>query len=154
MNAIAGVAVALKKALEPAFRSYGQAVLDNAQELAQALLERGAELITGGTSNHMLVLDTVVRFGADGRLAERVLDGVGITTNKQVIPDDPRPPLRPSGVRLGTPAATSRGMGRGEMRRIAQWVVDALEQRENEAAGAAIRSEVEDFCRAFPVPGF
>src|SRR4030095_949434 len=109
MHTIAAIAVALRKAQEPAFRGYATQVLRNAKALAAALTGHGATLVTGGTDNHMMVLDTVASFGVDGREAERVLDAVSITTNKQVIPDDPNPPLRPSGVRLGTPAATTRG---------------------------------------------
>src|SRR5690606_16882785 len=101
----------------------------NARLLAAELVARGGVLVTGGTDNHMMVLDTVQSFGIDGREAERVLDAVSITTNKQVIPDDPNPPLRPSGIRLGTPAATTRGMREEEMRRLAAWIVEALTSR-------------------------
>jgi glycine hydroxymethyltransferase len=153
MNAIAGTAIALGKALEPGFRAYGAQVLSNAKALAQGLLERGGVLVTGGTDNHMLVLDTIQRFGLDGRRAEETLDRVSITTNKQVIPDDPNPPLRPSGVRLGTPAATTRGMREAEMARLAGWIVDALERSGDDAALARLKAEVESFCRGFPVPG-
>src|SRR5690606_7829154 len=110
MNTIAAAAVALRKAAEPAFRDYARQVLANARALADALLEAGVSLVTGGTDNHMAVIDTVKSFGIDGRRAEAVLDGIGITTNTQVIPDDPNPPLRPSGIRVGTPACTTRGM--------------------------------------------
>jgi len=153
MNTIAGVAVTLGKALEPHFREYCQQTLANASALAQALSERGAQLVTGGTSNHMIVLDTVKSFGVDGREAEEVLDGVSITTNKQIIPDDPNPPLRPSGVRLGSPAATTRGMGQAEMAEIGSWIVDALEGRADAARLQGIRAEVEAMCQRFPVPG-
>ena len=152
MNAIAGIAITLKKAAEPAFRRYGQDVLRNAKVLAQALLDGGATLVTGGTDNHMIVLDSVASFEIDGRVAERTLDRVGITTNKQVIPDDPNPPLRPSGIRLGTPAPTTRGMGEGEMRKIAAWMLEALAAREDDEKTAAIASDVEALCTAFPVP--
>jgi glycine hydroxymethyltransferase len=153
MNVIAGIAVALGKALEPGFAAYGARVLGNAKALARALLERGCSLVTGGTDNHMMVMDTVKSFGIDGRAAERTLDAVSIATNKQVIPDDPNPPLRPSGIRLGTPAATTRGMGAADMERLAGWVVSALQQRDDAASLARIRAEVEAFCGRFPVPG-
>jgi glycine hydroxymethyltransferase len=153
MNTIAGIAVALGKALEPAFHAYAAEVLRNARCLAAHLLERGAVLVTGGTDNHLLVLDTRAGFGIDGRRAEGALDAVRITTNKQVIPDDPNPPLRPSGIRLGTPAATTRGMGEPEMRRIAAWLVEALREHANPPRLAELRHEVEHFCCAFPVPG-
>jgi glycine hydroxymethyltransferase len=153
MNQIAGVAVALGKALEPGFREYGAQVLRNAKALAQALLARGAALVTGGTDNHMLVLDTVKGYGIDGRRAERALDRVGIATNKQVIPDDPNPPLRPSGLRLGTPAATTRGMREPEMERLAAWVHAALARPDDGPGLEEIAAEVEALCLRFPVPG-
>jgi glycine hydroxymethyltransferase len=153
MNTIAGVAVTLKKALEPEFKLYAAQVLKNAKALAAALMERKGKLVTGGTDNHMMVLNTVESFGMDGKVAEQTLDRVSITTNKQIIPDDPNPPLRPSGIRLGTPAATTRGMVESDMQRLAGWIVDALEHREDEPRLAALRGEVEGFCSRFPVPG-
>ena len=153
MNTIAAVAIALKKAAEPAFRSYALQVLRNAKTLAAALLREGVVLVTGGTDNHMLVVDTVASFGMDGRQAEEVLDRVGITTNKQVIPDDPRPPLRPSGIRVGTPACTTRGMVEADMERIAGWMVEALRHPEDTAHLERLVGEVKAFCVAFPVPG-
>lgn len=153
MNTIAGVAITLGKALQPEFREYGAQVLRNAKALAATLLERGASLVTGGTDNHMMVLDSVASYGIDGRVAEETLDRIAITTNKQIIPDDPNPPLRPSGIRLGTPAATSRGMREAGMEKLAGWISQALAQREDEDALAALRAEVEAFCRDFPVPG-
>jgi glycine hydroxymethyltransferase len=101
----------------------------------------------------MIVLDAVASFGLDGAEAERTLDAVGITANKQVIPDDPNPPLRPSGVRLGTPAATTRGMGEAEMRRLGDWIATALRCRSRPEYLAQLRREVEALCRRFPVPG-
>jgi glycine hydroxymethyltransferase len=153
MNAVAAIAVALRKAQEPAFRTYAAQVLRNAKALAAVLLAAGAHLVTGGTDNHMVVVDTVASFGLDGRRAEQILDRIGITTNKQVLPDDPRPPLRPSGIRLGTPAATTRGMTEPDMRRLAAWIVDALAARADERRLARIRGEVEAFCAGFAVPG-
>ncbi len=153
MNTIAGIAITLEKALQPEFREYGARVLRNAKALAAGLMERGCELVTGGTDNHMLVLDTVASYGIDGRVAEETLDRVSITTNKQITPDDPNPPLRPSGIRMGSPAATTRGMDEDDMRRLAGWIHQALSEREDEAAVARLRDEVEAFCRRFPVPG-
>ena len=153
MNNIAGIAITLGKALQPEFREYGAQVLRNAKTLAATLMESGARLVTGGTDNHMMVLDTVASYGIDGKLAEETLDRIAITTNKQIIPDDPNPPLRPSGIRLGTPAATSRGMREGEMVKLGGWIARALSEREDESALSALREEVEAFCRAFPVPG-
>jgi glycine hydroxymethyltransferase len=150
MHTIAGVAVTLGKAFEPDFRAYAEQVLRNARALAAALLARGLALVTGGTDNHMLVLDTVASAGLDGREAEERLDAISIAANKQVIPDDPRPPLRPSGLRLGTPAATTRGMGEAEMERLGGWIAAALR---GEAETAALREAVEALCSRFPVPG-
>ena len=110
-------------------------------------------LITGGTDNHLLVIDTVASFGLDGQAAEVALDAVGITTNKQIIPDDTRPPLRPSGLRLGTPACTTRGMNKDDMVRMAQWIVGTLRRPEDAATIEATRAEVKTMCRGYPVPG-
>jgi len=153
MHTIAGIAVTLAKAAQPEFRVYAQQVLRNARTLATELVARGATLVTGGTDNHMLVLDTVASFGLDGRRAEQTLDAVAITTNKQIVPDDPNPPLRPSGIRLGTPAATTRGMREDDMRRLAGWIADALGAPEDAALLAHVRRQVEEACARYPVPG-
>ena len=153
MHTIAAIAVALRKAQEPAFAAYARQVLRNAQALADALLAEGATLVTGGTDNHMVVVDTVRSFGVDGRVAEQALDQVGITTNKQVIPDDPNPPLRPSGIRLGSPAGTTRGMTEDDFGRLGRWVARALRSVADAGALARIRAEVEAHCARFPVPG-
>ncbi len=153
MNVIAGIAITMAKALEPAFADYARAVLDNARTLAQAFARAGASLVTGGTDNHMLVLDTQKSFGLDGRRAEELLDEAGLTTNKQIVPDDPNPPLRPSGIRMGTPAATTRGMGRAEMERIAAWTLEILRAPEDAALRARLREDVASMCAGFPVPG-
>jgi glycine hydroxymethyltransferase len=153
MNQVAAVALTLRKALEPEFENYSQAVLDNAQVLAATLRDAGVALVTGGTDNHLLVLDTVQSFGLDGREAQNLLDGVGITTNKQVIPDDPLPPFKGSGVRIGTPAATSRGMSGDAIRKIADWIVASLRNPQDTDEQTRIAAEVHEFCRGFPVPG-
>ena len=153
MNQVAATAIALGKALLPEFKDYAQQVLDNAKMLAAALLDRQATLVTGGTDNHMMVLDCVQSFGIDGRVAEEALDKISITCNKQVIPDDPNPPLRPSGIRLGTPAATTRGMGNAEMEHLADWIVNALRHHDDEIQLARLKGKVEELCSQFPVPG-
>ena len=153
MNQVAGAAVALGKALQPAFKEYARQVLANARTLAETLIGGGATLVTGGTDNHMMVLDCVASFGIDGRVAEEALDQVSITCNKQVIPDDPNPPLRPSGIRLGTPAATTRGMGKEEMARLGGWILQALRRHDDATALARLKGEVEATCLKFPVPG-
>jgi glycine hydroxymethyltransferase len=154
MNVIAGIAVALGKALTPECRIYARQVLANAQALASELQALGARLVTGGTENHLMVADTQAGFGLDGRSAEETLDRVAITVNKQLIPDDPAPPLRPSGIRLGTPAATTRGMGEADMRLLARWIVEAIRGAGDVDKLARIRSEVQELCSRFPVPGF
>ncbi|MBV1878791.1 MAG: serine hydroxymethyltransferase [Pseudomonadales bacterium] len=153
MNAIAGIAITLLKAQQDEFKQYANQVLINAKTLAQALLDRQASLVTGGTDNHMMVLDTSISYGINGKVAEAVLDQAGITTNKQIIPDDPNPPLRPSGIRIGTPAATARGMGEKDMVQLADWIVDALQNPEDENKIAGIKHDVEQLCRKFAVPG-
>jgi glycine hydroxymethyltransferase len=153
MNTIAGIAITLKKAAEPEFRAYARQALRNAKALAAAFLDEGVTLVTGGTDNHMMVMDTVASFGLDGKEAEQTLDQIGVAVNKQVIPDDPRPPLRPSGIRIGTPACTTRGMGEAGMGRIAGWVVNALRYRGEAGRLERIGAEVREFSVAFPVPG-
>jgi glycine hydroxymethyltransferase len=153
MNQVAATAVTLGKALEPAWAEYCTQVLVNARTLAERLVAGGASLITGGTTNHLMVVDVVKSFSIDGRAAERALDAVSITTNKQIIPDDPNPPLRPSGVRLGSPAATTRGMGPADMQRIGDWILDALRHPTDAGRLADTKRQVESFCEGFPVPG-
>lgn len=153
MNAVAGIAVTLKLASEPAFKTYARQVIANARTMADELQRLGCTLVTGGTENHLMVIDTVTSFGIDGRVAETALDAAGLTVNKQVLPDDPRPPLRPSGIRLGTPAITTRGMKEAEMKSVAQWMVKALRAASDTAALHALHDEVRGLCARFPVPG-
>jgi len=153
MNAVAGAAITFKKALEPAFAQYGTAVLANASALAQALIADGIELVTGGTENHLLVIDTVKSFGLDGGKAEQVLDRIGLATNKQLLPDDPNPPMRPSGIRIGTPACTTRGMGTTEMQTVAACIVQALRRPDDSVLSERLASEVKMLALRFPVPG-
>ena len=153
MQTIASIAVTLGKAMEPEFKEYAAQTLKNAKALAKTLMDGGAKLITNGTDNHMMVMDTVVSFGIGGTEAEHALDDVALTTNKQVIPDDPRPPLKPSGIRLGTPCATTRGMKEAEMEMIGNWMLDALKNHDKPEKLAEIRKEVITMCVKFPVPG-
>jgi glycine hydroxymethyltransferase len=153
MNAVAGTATTLLKASQPEFKGYAQQVLRNARALANALVEHGCSLVTGGTENHLMVLNTVESFGIDGRVAETRLDEVGLTVNKQVIPDDPRPPLRPSGIRLGTPAVTTRGFVETHMQQIADVIVTALKGEPTEALRHELRQIVLKLCAEYPVPG-
>ncbi len=153
MNVIAGAAITFKKAAEPKFVEYARATLRNSRALATALLAEGVTLITGGSDNHLLVIDTMASFGLDGRAAEEALDAIGVTANKQIIPDDPRPPQRPSGLRLGTPACTTRGMSEEDMMTVAQWIVRTLRRHDDAPAIEALRAEVKTMCRRYPVPG-
>ena len=152
MHTIAAIAVALKKASEPEFREYATRTLSNAQTLAGRLIEHGVELVTGGTDNHLLVVNTVTSFGLQGREAQQALEEVGLATNKQLIPDDPLSAQRTSGVRLGTPAPTTRGMLDPEMVAIADLFVRALRNKGDDDA-KNIRAEVRDLCSRFPAPG-
>jgi glycine hydroxymethyltransferase len=152
MNNIAGAAIALARAAQPEFKRYAQQVLRNAKALAEALAGDGVVLVTGGTDNHLLVIDTMASFAIDGRMAERALDHIGIAVNKQVIPDDPLPPLRPSGIRLGTPACTTRGMTEADMARIAKWIVNVLRASGDTALLDRIAADVREFSRGFVVP--
>ena len=153
MNAIAAIAVTLLKAQTSEFKDYARQVLVNAKTLAGELMANQVSLITGGTDNHMMVVDTVASFGIDGKQAEEVLDLAAITTNKQIIPDDPNPPLKPSGIRLGTPAATARGMKEDDMKQLAQWMIRCLRNPQDMAKIEAVHQEVQNFCVRFPVPG-
>ena len=128
--------------------------MKNAKALAAALMDQGgAHLITGGTDNHLMVIDVVKSFGINGAEAEKALDQAGITTNKQIIPDDPNPPMKPSGVRLGTPAATTRGLKEGEMKALARVMVEALKNYKEPRRLEALRQETRVLCSRFPVPG-
>ena len=153
MQTVASIAVALGKALQPEFKEYGKQVLINAKTLSQELMDNGVKLVTDGTDNHMMVANTMQSFGIDGKLAEQTLDKISITVNKQIIPDDPNPPLKPSGIRLGTPAATTRGMKEADMKKLGAWIIEALKNHQDESKLSEIKKEVEMFCVKFQVPG-
>jgi len=149
MHQIMAIAVALGEATRPEFKTYAQQVLKNAKTLAGALMERGCKLITNGTDNHLMLIHTVESFGLNGQEVQERLESAGITLNKNAIPDDPLPPFRASGVRLGTPSATTRGMKEPEMLKIAEWITAACRDG---ADLAAIREEVRRLCLSFPTP--
>ncbi|MCL5435600.1 MAG: serine hydroxymethyltransferase [Patescibacteria group bacterium] len=153
MNNIAAIAVMLAEAATPEFKAYAKQVLINAKTLAAGLLAGGSKLVTGGTDNHMMVIDSMASFNLPGADLEKLLDKVAITTNKSVIPDDPRPPYSPSGVRLGTPAMTTRGVKEEGMKKIAGWILDAVSALDNEEKLKIIREEVRKFSLNYPVPG-
>ena len=152
MHIIAAKAVALFEAAQPEYKDYCKQVLSNAQALAQGLMRRGFKLITNGTDNHMMVADIQSSFGFDGSVAESTLDRIGLTLNKNVIPDDPLPPYKPSGIRLGTPAVTTRGLKEEHMDQIAQWMAAALKHRNNETELENLSKEVKQFATTFSPP--
>lgn len=151
MHVIAAKAVALGEALRPEFTEYGKRVIRNAQVLAEELQRANVRIVSGGTDNHLLLVDVASR-GVTGKIAEKSLDLAGITVNKNMIPFDTRAPLDPSGIRIGTPALTTRGMGETEMRRIATWMVKVLDAPEDQSKLRIIRGEVEELCKHFPAP--
>jgi len=151
MHVIAAKAVALEEALRPSFKAYQEQVVRNASAMAASLEARGWRIISGGTDNHLMLVD-VFQQGIPGNEAEHVLDAAGITVNKNGIPFDPNPPLKPSGIRLGSPAITTRGMKEPEMDLIAGWIDGALRNRADQAAVAAIRQEVFGLTARFPIP--
>jgi glycine hydroxymethyltransferase len=151
-NTIAGIGVALKEAATADFRAYGHQIVANARALAGELLERGFDLITGGTDNHLILVDLTGK-KVIGKKAARALDRAGIVANYNTIPFDPRKPFSPSGLRLGTPSVTSRGMKEDAMREIGRWMDDAITNVNDEAALDRIADEVRDFCRTYPAPG-
>ncbi|MCE5302918.1 MAG: serine hydroxymethyltransferase [Planctomycetaceae bacterium] len=152
MHVVAGKAACFGEILAPGFKQYAQCILDNAQTLAEVLLAGGMTLVSGGTDNHLILAD-VTSLGTTGKIAEQSLDRCGITVNKNMIPFDTRKPMDPSGIRIGTPALTTRGMGRDEMRRIGGWILSALRSPDDAALLSGLRAEVAELCRQFPVPG-
>ena len=153
MNNVAAKAVAFGEALKPEFQEYAKQVLVNAQTLAKALQDRGAKLITNGTSNHLMIVDVVTSYNVPGKQAQQLLDTVGITLNMNMIPDDPRSPMDPSGIRLGTPAITTRGAKEADMEKIAEWMVKVLQNPEDTVLHQSIKQEVKEFSLQFPVTG-
>lgn len=147
----AAIAVALKEASTPEFKAYGKQVMANAQKLAEALLNKGYELVTGGTDSHLLLLDLTNK-NISGKQAEKALGKAGITVNKNTVPFDPRSPFDPSGIRLGTPALTSRGMKEAEMERVADWIDQALNTFEDKAALDKLHQAIKEFCQQYPLP--
>lgn len=152
MHVVAAKAVSFGEALKPEFKDYAKQIVANAQALADALLQRGFTLVTGGTSNHLILADVYKSFGIDGNIAEEALDKIGLTLNKNSVADDPLPPFRPSGIRLGTPAITTRGLTEEHMEQIAEWMKQAVDNRDNEATLNKLRVEVTQFAKQYPLP--
>ena len=151
MHVIAGKAVAFGEALRPDFKVYAKQVVANAKVLAEALASGGVRLVSGGTDNHLMLVD-VTPLGIGGKTAEQVLDRCGITCNKNMIPFDERKPMDPSGIRLGTPALTTRGLGVAEMTQVAAWILKVLKNPESEPVIATTRRDVAELAEQFPVP--
>ena len=146
MHTIAAKAVAFGEALQPEFKDYAEQIVKNAKRLAEELQKRGFKLVTGGTSNHLILADIHSSFGIDGKEAEIAMDKIGLTLNANAIPDDPLPRFRPSGIRLGTPAVTTRGVKEDDMEKIAEWMRLSIDNRNNDEMLAELRKEVMDFC--------
>lgn len=152
MHSIAAKAVAFYEALQPEFRIYAKQIIDNAAVLADELQKRGFQLITGGTSNHLILVDIYKSFGIDGKIAEHALDAIGLNVNANTIPDDTLPPFRPSGIRLGTPAITTRGLKQEHMAQIAEWMKQAIDNRDDSNRLTELKAEVKMFANNFPLP--
>jgi len=152
MHAIAAKAVAFGEAQQPAFKEYAQQILKNAKAMEEVLRARNVRMIGGGTSNHLILADVFTSFGLGGQEAETILDRVGITLNKNVIADDTRKPMDPSGIRFGTPAITTRGLMEKDAAKVAELMCDALTQRADEKKLSAIREEIRTICHQFPIP--
>ena len=146
MHTIAAKAVAFGEALQPEFKDYAEQIVKNAKRLAEELQKRGFKLVTGGTSNHLILADIHGSFGIDGKEAEIAMDKIGLTLNANAIPDDPLPRFRPSGIRLGTPAVTTRGAKEDDMEKIAEWMRRSIDNRDNGDELAELRKEVVEFC--------
>jgi glycine hydroxymethyltransferase len=149
---IAAKAIAFGEALKPEFKDYAKQILKNAKTLANELQKRGFKLITGGTDNHLILADVYGSFGIDGKVAEEAIDKIGLTLNKNAIADDPLPPYRPSGIRLGTPALTTRGLVEKDMAQIAEWMKQAIDNRDNPEVLKKLHSEVRKFALKYPLP--
>jgi glycine hydroxymethyltransferase len=152
MHVIAGKAVAFHEALGDAFRRDQVRTVENAATIAAVLAEHGLRVVSGGTDNHLMLVDVTTR-GVTGKEAEHLLDEIGITVNKNQIPFDKLPPNTSSGIRVGTPAVTSRGMGAAEMREIGALIAEAIERHDDPSAGASLASRVGAIAGRFPVPG-
>ncbi len=146
MHTIAAKAVAFGEALQPEFKDYAEQIVKNAKKLAEELQKRGFKLVTGGTSNHLILADIHSSFGIGGKEAEIAMDKIGLTLNANAIPDDPLPRFRPSGIRLGTPAVTTRGAKEDDMEKIAEWMRRSIDNRDNDDELTELRKKVVEFC--------
>jgi glycine hydroxymethyltransferase len=151
MHVIAAKAVAFQEALQPAFKTYVSQVVSNAKTLAEELQSGGFRIVSGGTDNHLMLVDVFSK-GISGKIAEHALDAAGITVNKNMIPFDTRPPMDPSGIRIGTPALTTRGMKEAEMKQIGKWITQVLASADDKKLQEKVRSDVQKLCAQFPAP--
>jgi glycine hydroxymethyltransferase len=152
MHVVAAKAVGFAENLRPEFEEYGRQVIGNAQALAAALIERGFHVISGGTDNHLMLIDLRNK-GVSGKQAQNALDAAGITLNKNAVPFDDKPPLITSGIRIGTPAMTTRGMREADMERVAAWIDEVIGHIDDETTHRRVAEEVRTLCQRFPVPG-
>lgn len=152
MHVIAAKAVAFGEALKPEFKEYAAQIVKNAAVLAGEMQKQSFQLVTGGTSNHLILADVYKSFSIDGKVVEVALDKIGLTLNANAVADDPLPPFRPSGIRLGTPAITTRGLREEHMAQLATWMKQAIDSREDEEKLAALRAQVKAFVAQFPLP--
>jgi glycine hydroxymethyltransferase len=152
MHNVAAKAVCFGEALSPKFRTYAKQVLKNAKAMEKVFAKHNVKMITGGTSNHLLLVDVWASFGIGGQEAETLLDLVGITLNKNSIADDTRKPMDPSGIRFGTPAITTRGFKEKECARVAELMIEALRNRSNKKVMARVHTDIKKLCKKHPVP--
>ncbi|WP_339486267.1 serine hydroxymethyltransferase [Pseudomonas sp. EL_65y_Pfl2_R95] len=150
MHVIAGKAVCFKEAMEPGFKTYQQQVINNARAMAEVFIGRGFEVVSGGTDNHLFLL-SLIKQGLTGKAADAALGDAHITVNKNAVPNDPQSPFVTSGIRIGTPAVTTRGFKEGECRELAGWICDILDELDNPAVIERVRGQVSEFCKTFPV---
>jgi glycine hydroxymethyltransferase len=152
MHVIAGKAVALKEAMQPEYKTYAQQVINNAKTMAQIFIERGLNIVSGGTDNHLFLLDLRTR-GLTGKEVDAALGRAHITVNKNAVPNDPHPPFVTSGIRIGSPAITSRGFKEAESAQVAHWIGDIIDNIKDERTIERVKGEVSKLCRRLPVYG-
>jgi glycine hydroxymethyltransferase len=152
MHTIAAKAVCFYEAAQPEYQAYAKQVIKNAKKLADELMKRGFKLVTNGTDNHLILCDIKTSFGIHGGVAEEALDAIGLTMNKNSIPNDTEPPFRPSGIRLGTPAMTTRGLTEEHMEQVAEWMLLGIQHRSDAKKVAALQAEIKKFALQFPLP--
>jgi glycine hydroxymethyltransferase len=152
MHVIAAKAVAFYEALQPSFEQYAHQVVKNARTLADELIKRGFKLVTNGTDNHLILCDVKTSFDLDGKIVEETLDKIGLTLNKNAIANDILPPFSPSGIRLGTPALTTRGLTEKHMAQLADWMHQAVQKHTDAKALSSLRADVEEFAKQYPLP--